>query len=115
MSRRALPSHTSGLSSTTHYASVCIYCQRAIGSVLLLLVPDHAVPKTVKPRFDEIIRLIDFRFEDWAAAWEAGSSSTTATRGLAWIPTERASANAPPGNPAGYGQLPGQEISPRLY
>ena len=34
---------------------------------------------------------------------------------LAWIPTERGSANAPPGNPAGYGQLPGQEISPRLY
>ena len=34
---------------------------------------------------------------------------------LAWIPAERASANAPPGNPAGYGQVPGQEISPRLY
>ena len=34
---------------------------------------------------------------------------------LAWIPTERVSANAPPGNPGRVWQLPGHEISLRLY
>ena len=28
MSRRALPSHTTGLSDTTNYTSICICCQR---------------------------------------------------------------------------------------